>query len=141
MSGRLLTRALAVTAAASIEIAVKLTVDYTRERTAFGKPLAAFQNTKFVLAECDTIATVAWAYLDDCMNKHLRGEFDVIGAAKAKWWLTEQQCVVADRCLQLFGGYGFMAEYPIARLFADSRVQKIYGGTNEIMKTIIAKGL
>ncbi len=132
---------LAVTAAASIEATVKVTVDYTRERTAFGKPIAAFQNTKFVLAECDTVATVAWAYLDDCMNKHLRGDFDVIGAAKAKWWLTEQQCVVADRCLQLFGGYGYMAEYPIARLYADSRIQKIYGGTNEIMKTIVAKGL
>lgn len=132
---------LALSGAASIETCVRLTVDYTRERTAFGKPVAAFQNTKFVLAECDTLATVAWAFADDCVNKHLRGELDVFGAAKAKWWLTEQQCVVADQCLQLFGGYGFMAEYPIAHLYADSRIQKIYGGTNEIMKTIVAKGL
>ena len=132
---------LALSGAAAIETCVRVAVDYTRERTAFGKPVAAFQNTKFVLAECDTLATVAWAFADDCVSKHLRGELDVVGAAKAKWWLTEQQCVVADRCLQLFGGYGFMSEYPIAHLYADSRIQKIYGGTNEIMKIIVAKGL
>ena len=132
---------LAVSAAATIETCVRLAVDYTRERTAFGRPIAAFQNTKFQLAECDTVATVAWAYLDDCIEKHLAGELDVIGAAKAKWWLTDQQCEVADKCLQLFGGYGYMVEYPIATIYADSRVQKIYGGTNEIMKTIVAKGL
>jgi long-chain-acyl-CoA dehydrogenase len=132
---------LAVAAVAAIEKAVTLSVDYAKERTAFGKPLMAYQNTKFVLAECDTVATVAWAYLDDCIGKHLAGALDVTGAAKAKWWLTEQQCTVVDRCVQIFGGYGYMAEYPIARMFVDSRVQKIYGGANEIMKEIIARSL
>ncbi|MCZ7628807.1 MAG: acyl-CoA dehydrogenase family protein [Microthrixaceae bacterium] len=89
------------------------------------------------------IASRASAYLDDCVAtaKHLRGELDIGGAAKAKLWLTEQQCEVADRCLQLFGGYGYMREYPISQLFVDSRVQKIYGGANEIMKEIISRSL
>jgi len=112
-----------------------------RERTAFGKPIFSFQNSKFVLAECDTLVTVGWSFLDDCIEKHLAGELDIATAAKAKWWLSEQQCTVVDRCVQLFGGYGYMAEYPIARLYADSRVQKIYGGANEIMKEIIARTL
>lgn len=132
---------LAVAAAATIEKAVQVTVDYAKERTAFGKPLLGYQNTKFVLAECDTLATVCWTYLDDCIEKHLAGELDVTGAAKAKWWLTEQQCTVVDRCVQVFGGYGYMVEYPIARMYADSRVQKIYGGANEIMKELIARSL
>ena len=80
-------------------------------------------------------------FLDDCVAKHISGELDVPTAAKAKWWLAEQQCKVADECLQLFGGYGYMKEYPIARLYTDARIQKMYGGTNEIMKTIIAKSL
>lgn len=133
--------ALAVEAVAAMETAVHLSSEYAKERTAFGKSLLSFQNTKFVLAECDTLATVGWAFLDDCIERHLRGDLDPVRAAKAKWWLTEQQCVVADRCLQIFGGYGYMEEYPISRLFVDARVQKIYGGTNEIMKTIIAKEL
>lgn len=133
--------ALAVSAAAAIDVAVGLTVRYTKEREAFGRPVFAFQNTRFTLAECDTIASVARSFLDDCVVKHLRAELSVADAAKAKWWLAEQQNVVADRCLQLFGGYGYMAEYPIARVWADSRIQKIYGGTNEIMKEIIARSL
>ncbi|MGK2866805.1 MAG: acyl-CoA dehydrogenase family protein [Mycobacterium sp.] len=132
---------LAVAAAAAIEKTVGVSVAYAKERTAFGKPIFAYQNTKFVLAECDTLATVSWSFLDDCIEKHLAGELDVNGAAKAKWWLTEQQCVVVDRCIQIFGGYGYMAEYPIARLYADARVQKIYGGSNEIMKELIARSL
>ncbi len=132
---------LAVAAAAAVEKTVQMTVEYTKERQAFGKPVFHFQNTQFTLAECDTIASVAWAFLDDCVAKHLRGALDIPTAAKAKWWLTEQQCKVADECLQLFGGYGYMAEYPISRVFTDARIQKIYGGTNEIMKLIIGRSL
>jgi acyl-CoA dehydrogenase len=132
---------LAVSAAAAVEAAVEVTVAYAKERTAFGKPIFGFQNTKFVLAECDTVATVCWAFLDDCIEKHLAGELDITGAAKAKWWLTEQQCIVVDRCVQVFGGYGYMVEYPIARMYADARIQKIYGGTSEIMKDLIARSL
>ena len=132
---------LGVESAAAMETAVRLAAAYAKERSAFGAPIMSFQNTKFVLAECDTLASVAWAFLDDCIEKHLRGDLSPAHAAKAKWWLTEQQCVVTDRCLQIFGGYGYMEEYPISRLFVDARVQKIYGGTNEVMKTIIAKEL
>lgn len=132
---------IAVTAMATMEKTVELTLEYTKERTAFGKPLFGFQNTKFTLAECATAVTVGWSFLDDCVEKHVRGELDIPTAAKAKLWLSEQQNILADRCLQLFGGYGYMAEYPIARIFTDSRIQKIYGGTNEIMKEIIARGL
>ncbi|MBA0047254.1 acyl-CoA dehydrogenase family protein [Mycobacteroides sp. LB1] len=132
---------LAVAAAAAIEVTVDVTLAYTKEREAFGRPIFKFQNTQFVLAESDTIKSVAWSFLDDCIIKHLAGELDVPMAAKAKWWLTEQQCRVADECLQLFGGYGYMQEYPISRLYTDARIQKVYGGTNEIMKTIIAKSL
>ncbi len=132
---------LAVAAAAAIEVTVDVTLAYTKEREAFGRPIFKFQNTQFVLAESDTIKSVAWSFLDDCIVKHLAGELDVPMAAKAKWWLTEQQCRVADECLQLFGGYGYMQEYPISRLYTDARIQKVYGGTNEIMKTIIAKSL
>ncbi|MEV0077706.1 acyl-CoA dehydrogenase family protein [Nocardia neocaledoniensis] len=132
---------LSVAAAAAIEKTVELTVAYAKEREAFGKPIFKFQNTQFELAEADTIKTIAWTFLDDCVTKHTNGELDIPTAAKAKWWLTEQQCKVADDCLQLFGGYGYMAEYPISRLWSDSRIQKIYGGTNEIMKMIIGRSL
>jgi alkylation response protein AidB-like acyl-CoA dehydrogenase len=132
---------IAVIAAAAIEAAVDETVKYTKQREAFGKPVFAFQNTKFTLAEMATVAKIARVFIDDCIEKHLRGELDIPTASMAKYWLTEQQCRVADECLQLFGGYGYMVEYPIATMFADSRVQKIYGGTNEIMKEIISRFL
>lgn len=132
---------IAVAAAACIEKSVELTVEYAKERTAFGSPIAAFQNTKFVLAECDTVASVAWSFLDECIEKHLCGGLDATTASKAKWWLTEQQCVVVDRCFQIFGGYGYMSEYPISKLYTGARVQKIYGGTNEVMKELIARSL
>lgn len=132
---------LGISAAATIEKAVEITVAYAKDRTAFGKPIFKFQNTKFVLAECDTVASVSWAFLDDCVTKHLDGALDIPTAAKAKWWLTEQQCDVVDRCVQVFGGYGYMAEYPIARMYTDSRIQKVYGGTNEIMKELISRSL
>ncbi|TWP34117.1 acyl-CoA dehydrogenase family protein [Leekyejoonella antrihumi] len=132
---------LAATAVATMEKAVELTIDYTKERTAFKQPVFNFQNSRFVLAECATLVRVAQSFLDDCIVSHLDGKLDADTAAMAKWWLTEQQNVVADRCLQLFGGYGYMEEYPIARIFADARIQKIYGGTNEIMKEIISRSL
>jgi alkylation response protein AidB-like acyl-CoA dehydrogenase len=132
---------LAVGAVATIETALELTLRYTKEREAFGKPVFAFQNTKFKLAEVATTAKIARVFIDDCVSKHLVGKLDIPTASMAKWWLTQAQCDVADECLQFFGGYGYMAEYPISRIFTDSRIQKIYGGTNEIMKEIISRFL
>jgi len=130
-----------VGAVAAMQRAVELTVAYAKERTAFGKPLIGHQNTRMVLAECATRTRAARIFLDDCIARHTRGELDVATAAMAKSWLTEGQCEVVDRCLQIFGGYGYTTEYPIARMYADARVQKIYGGTNEIMKELIARAL
>lgn len=132
---------LAVPAAATIERAVELTVEYTSQRQAFGQSVASFQNTRFKLAECATLAHVVRSFVNDCVQRLLDGTLDDEAAYMAKWWTTEQQCRVMDECLQLFGGYGYMAEYPIARMYADARVQKIYGGTNEIMKDLIARRL
>ena len=132
---------LGVSAVATMETAVELTLEYTKARKAFGRPVFDFQNSRFVLAECATLVRVAQSFMDDCIQLHLQGKLDADTAAMAKWWLTEQQNVVADRCLQLFGGYGYMDEYPISRIFADARIQKIYGGTNEIMKEIISRSL
>jgi len=132
---------LCVSAAAAIELAVELTVEYTKQRKAFGQTLADFQNTRFKLAECATIAHVVRTFLNDCTQRLLDGTLDDEAAYMAKWWCTEQQGKVTDECLQLFGGYGYMAEYPIARLYADARVQRIYGGTTEIMKDLIARKL
>ncbi|MGW4941736.1 acyl-CoA dehydrogenase family protein [Actinoplanes sp. NPDC004185] len=128
-------------AVAAMERAIDLTVAYVKERTAFGKPLIGHQNTRMVLAECATRTRAGRVFLDDCIARHLRGELDVATAAMAKYWLTEGQCEVVDRCLQLFGGYGYTTEYPIAQMYADARAQKIYGGTNEIMKELIARAL
>jgi acyl-CoA dehydrogenase len=132
---------IAVPAAAVIERAVELTVEYTAKRMAFGQTLSQFQNTRFKLAECATVAHVVRAFVNDCIQRMLDGTLDNEAAYMAKWWTSEQQCRVTDECLQLFGGYGYMADYPIARLYADSRVQKIYGGSNEIMKDLIARRL
>ena len=132
---------LAVPAAAVIETVVALTVEYTKQRKAFDKTIADFQNTRFKVAECATIAHVVRGFVNDCTQRLLDGTLDDEAAYMAKWWCTEQQCKVTDECLQLFGGYGYMAEYPIARLYADARIQKIYGGTNEIMKDLIARKL
>ena len=130
---------LAVPAAAVIERAVELTVEYTKSRKAFGQALSDFQNTRFKLAECATLAHVVRSFVNDCIQRQLDGTLDNEAAYMAKWWCSEQQCKVTDECLQLFGGYGYMAEYPIARMYADSRVQRIYGGANEIMKDLIAR--
>ncbi len=132
---------LAVGAIAAIEETIAVTVKYTKERHAFGKPVFNFQNTKFKLAEAATNAKIGRVFIDDCIAKHLRGELDVPTASMAKWWLTQQQCDIADECLQFFGGYGYMEEYPISRMYTDARIQKIYGGTNEIMKEIISRFL
>jgi acyl-CoA dehydrogenase len=132
---------IAVTAVAGMESAVNLTIEYTKDRTAFGRPIFGFQNTKFKLAEAATEAAVARAFLDQCIERHLRGELDVQGAAMAKLWTTERINKVVDDCLQLFGGYGYMTEYPIARAWADVRISRIFGGTSEIMKEIISRTL
>jgi acyl-CoA dehydrogenase len=132
---------IAITAVAGMEAAIDLTLEYTKERTAFGRPIYGFQNTKFKLAEAATEAAVARAFLDQCIERHLRGELDVQGAAMAKLWTTERMNMVIDTCLQLFGGYGYMTEYPIARAWADARISRIFGGTSEIMKEIISRTL
>ena len=130
-----------VYAVASIERAVKLTVEYTRERKAFGKALIELQNTRFQLAEAKTSAVVARTFLDKCIEELIAGRLDTVTASMAKYWTSDLQCKVIDDCLQLFGGYGYTMEYPIAQMFADARVQRIYGGANEIMKELIARSL
>jgi alkylation response protein AidB-like acyl-CoA dehydrogenase len=132
---------IAVSAATAVESALATTLEYVRSRTAFGKPVGSFQNNRFTLAELHTEATIARVFVDHCIAEHVAGRLDVATAAMAKWWCTELQQKVMDRCLQLHGGYGYMREYPIARAFLDSRVQTIYGGTTEIMKEIIGRGL
>jgi len=130
---------LAVGAVIAAEIAVDLTIDYTKNREAFGKPIMSFQNTRFVLAECLTEALAARTLLDYCIGLHLEGRLDPATASQAKYFTTDKQVEITDRCLQLFGGYGYMLEYPIAKMYASARVQKIYGGTNEIMKELISR--
>ena len=128
-------------AVAAIERALRLTVEYARERSAFGQKLIEMQNTRFKLAEVKTLAVVARTFIDRCIVQVMDGTLDTATASMAKWYLTDLQCKVVDECLQLFGGYGYMLEYPIARMYVDARVQPIYGGTNEIMKEIIARSL
>lgn len=128
-------------AVGAMQGAVERTIAYCKEREAFGGPLTQFQNTRFKLAECLTKSKVARAFLDECMVEHLRGNLSVEKAAMAKYWITDTQGAVLDECLQLHGGYGFMQEYAVAEMWADARVQRIYGGTNEIMKELIARSL
>ena len=125
----------------AMEGAVERTIAYARERQAFGGPILQFQNTRFKLAECQTKTAVCRAFMDECIAEHLRGSLSVEKAAMAKYWLTDAQGEVLDACLQLHGGYGYMQEYDIAEMWADARVQRIYGGTNEIMKELIARAL
>ncbi|CAG9164726.1 acyl-CoA dehydrogenase family protein [Cupriavidus pinatubonensis] len=132
---------IALGALSAMERAVQLTTDYVRERKVFGATLLDMQNTRFKLAECKTKAVIAGAFVDDCMAKVLRDELDPETAAMAKWWGTQTSCEIIDECLQLHGGYGYMMEYPIARMYVNARVGKIYGGSNEIMKEIIARTL
>jgi acyl-CoA dehydrogenase len=130
-----------VGAVGAMEGAVTRTIAYCKEREAFGGPLTQFQNTRFKLAECQTRTTIARAFLNDCIAEHLEGKLSVEKAAMAKYWLTDTQGEVLDDCVQLHGGYGYMQEYAVAEMWADARVQRIYGGTNEIMKELIARGL
>ena len=126
-------------AVGAMEGAVERTIDYCNEGEAFGGPIMQFQNTRFKLAECQTKTTVARAFLDNCIDEHLLGKLTVEKAAMAKYWLSDTQGEVLDECLQLHGGYGYMQEYDIAEMWTDARVQRIYGGTNEVMKELISR--
>jgi acyl-CoA dehydrogenase len=132
---------IAVGAVAMAERAVGITARYVKDRIAFGKQLLDFQNTRFKLAECKTDVQIGRVFIDNCVERFIKGQLDAVTAAMAKYWLTECQCRVIDTCVQLHGGYGYMAEYPIAQMWTDSRVQRIYGGTNEIMKEMIGYSL
>ncbi len=132
---------IAVGSVAGAAKALDLTLAYVKERKAFGKPVSAFQNTRFELAEMDTEVTITQVFVDRCIRQHVEGELSISDAAKAKWWASDVLKRVVDRCVQLHGGYGYMMEYPIAKAFVDSRVQAIYGGTNEIMKEIIGRSM
>ena len=130
---------IAVSGIGAMELALAETLQYVKERQAFGKTLWDFQNTRFKLAEVQAQVLAARAFVDACMVAHLKGELDAARAALVKAWVSEQQCQVMDECLQLFGGYGYMMDYPIAQLYVDARVQRIYGGTNEIMKELASR--
>ncbi len=132
---------IATSAVAAAEAALGWTLDYVRERQAFGQPIGSFQSSRFVLAEIRTETEIARAYIDRCAEALNAGELTPEDAAMAKWWCTDLQGRVVDRCLQLHGGYGYMLEYPIARAYADARVTRIYGGTNEIMKEIVGRSM
>jgi alkylation response protein AidB-like acyl-CoA dehydrogenase len=132
---------IAVSAIAAAEHLLEITTEYVKEREAFGRPLATKQHIRFEVAEMATECAVTRTFLDRCIADHDRGELDAVHASMAKWWATELQKRVADRCLQLHGGYGYMSEFPVARAFTDGRIQTIYGGTTEIMKEIIGRSL
>jgi acyl-CoA dehydrogenase len=132
---------IAITAVAAAQAAIDWTVDYVKDRKVFGQAVASFQNTRYTLAELQTEVQVACVFVDKCCELVARGQLDTQTASMAKYWTTDLQCKVMDECVQLFGGYGYMWEYPIARAYADARVQRIYGGTNEIMKEVISRGM
>ena len=130
-----------IQAVAAAQAAIDWTVEYTRERKAFGTPVASFQNTRFKLAELQTEVQVARVFVDRCTELLLQDKLDTATASMAKYWCSDLQCKVIDECVQLHGGYGYMWEYPVARAWADARVQRIYGGTNEIMKEVITRSM
>ncbi|MBT9462569.1 acyl-CoA dehydrogenase family protein [Hydrogenophaga sp.] len=132
---------IAIGAVAAAQAAIDWTVDYTKDRKVFGQPVAAFQNTRYKLAELQTEVQVARVFVDKCCELVSVDKLDTATASMAKYWCSDLQCKVMDECLQLFGGYGYMWEYPITRAYADARVQRIYGGTNEIMKEVISRGM
>ncbi len=132
---------IAIMGIASAAAVLEETIRYTRERQAFGRPVANFQNTRFKLAEMKTEVQIGRVFVDRCLELVLENKLDVATAAMAKYWVSDLQCKVIDECLQLHGGYGYMWEYPVARAYADARVQRIYGGTNEIMKELIGRSL
>ncbi|WP_240677016.1 acyl-CoA dehydrogenase family protein [Actinacidiphila soli] len=118
-----------------------VTIDCTKERQAFGRPLFSLQNTRFELAECATIARVNGVFLDDCIERHLRGQLDATTASRARYWITDRTGEVVDRCQQLFGGYGYCLEYPIAGMYADNLVLRFLARANEVMKELVARSL
>jgi acyl-CoA dehydrogenase len=132
---------IAVTAMASAQAAIDWTVQYTKDRNVFGQPVANFQNTRYRLAELQTEVQIGRVFVDKCLELVCAGKLDTATASMAKYWATDLQCKVMDECVQLHGGYGYMWEYPIARAYADARVQRIYGGTNEIMKEVISRAM
>jgi acyl-CoA dehydrogenase len=132
---------IAIAAVAASQAAIDWTVAYVKERTVFGQPVAAFQNTRYTLAELQTEVQVARVFVDRCIELMLNRRLDTATASMAKYWCSDLQCKVMDECVQLHGGYGYMWEYPIARAYADARVQRIYGGTNEIMKEVITRSM
>lgn len=132
---------IAVTAVEAAQAAIDWTVQYVKDRRVFGQPVAAFQNTRYKLAELQTEVQVARVFVDRCLDLVLQDKLDTATASMAKYWTTDLQCKVMDECVQLHGGYGFMWEYPITRAYADARVQRIYGGTNEIMKEVITRSM
>jgi alkylation response protein AidB-like acyl-CoA dehydrogenase len=132
---------IAMMAAAACEAVLEMCLAYAKEREAFGRPIGSFQHNRFLVAEMATEAHIARVFVDDCIRRHLTGELDASGASMAKWWTTELQKKLVDQAVQLHGGYGYMAEHPVARAFLDSRVQTIYGGTTEIQKEIIGRSL
>jgi long-chain-acyl-CoA dehydrogenase len=131
----------AVASVANAASVLAETIEYVKERRAFGQPIGSFQNSRFAIAEADTELDVAQAFVDQCVEAHVRGELSGVDAAKAKWWTAEVQNRVIDTCLQLYGGYGYMEEYRVGRAWTDARVTKIYAGTNEIMKDVIGRSL
>ncbi len=132
---------IAITAVAAAQAAIGWTVEYVKQRKVFGQPVASYQNTRYTLAELQTEVQVARVFVDKCCELLMAGTLDTATASMAKYWTSDLQCKVMDECVQLHGGYGYMWEYPIARAYADARVQRIYGGTNEIMKEVIARGM
>ena len=132
---------IAITAVAAAQSAIDQTVAYVKERKVFGQAVGAFQNTRYTLAELQTEVQVARVFVDKCCELVCDDKLDTETASMAKYWCSDLQCKVMDECVQLFGGYGYMWEYPITRAYADARVQRIYGGTNEIMKEVISRGM
>jgi acyl-CoA dehydrogenase len=132
---------IAMNALGAMERAIEETVKYAHDRKLFGKPLMEMQNSRFKLAEMQTTLTITRTFVNDCVEKMVKHELDATTAAMAKWWVSTQACLIIDECLQLHGGYGYMTEYPIARLYTNSRVMRIYGGSNEVMKELIARTL
>jgi alkylation response protein AidB-like acyl-CoA dehydrogenase len=132
---------IAVTAVAAAQAAIDWTLDYVKQRKVFGQPVASYQNTRYTLAELQTEVQVARVFVDKCLELVCRDQLDTATASMAKYWTTDLQCKVMDECVQLHGGYGYMWEYPITRAYADARVQRIYGGTNEIMKEVITRAM
>ena len=132
---------IAIAAVGAMERAMEITAAHAKARKLFGGTLMGLQHPRFTLAECQTEARIARVFLDHCITRVIDGTLDSVTASMAKWWCTDKQFEIADRCLQLFGGYGYTTEYQIARIWADSRVQRIYGGANEVMKELVARSL